>query len=151
MQEAMTNKEKADCLIELHKVQLEHFMQTRDIEFKVNIALWTLIALSGSFLYGKLNLTGCQWWIYGIFALVIYLGHMFLWIMPIQKSADTDDYYINLYRSKVEALVEITLPKPTLKCKLLTRLRLGGWSWILAETGITLILLVLIGVLLSLN
>lgn len=39
----MTDKEKADCLLELHKAQLEHFMQTRDIEMKVDIALWTLI------------------------------------------------------------------------------------------------------------
>ena len=53
----MTDNEKADKLIELHNTQMKHIMQTREIEFKVNLALWTLIVLSGSFLYGKINLT----------------------------------------------------------------------------------------------
>jgi hypothetical protein len=50
----MTSKEKADCLLELHKAQLDHFKQTRDVELKVDIALWSLIAVSGSFYMASL-------------------------------------------------------------------------------------------------
>jgi hypothetical protein len=145
----MTDKEKADCLIELHKAQLQHLMQTRDIEFKVNVALWALIAGSGSFLYGKLHLNGwCHWVFYSACALAIYLGHIFLWMVPIQQSTDTDNHYVNQYRSRVEALAGSTFPESP-KCKLPTKWRRSGWRWVVAETGITLILLVAVGLLLS--
>ena len=39
----MTDNEKTNYFLELIKVKMEHFKQTRDIEFKVNIAAWTLI------------------------------------------------------------------------------------------------------------
>jgi len=42
----METKEKNSLLIELCKIQMDHFEKTRNIEFKVNIALWTLIALA---------------------------------------------------------------------------------------------------------
>lgn len=137
----MTAKEKADCLLELHKSQLQHFMQTRDIELKVDIALWTLIAASGSFLHGKTQLNGISAWIiYAVVTLAIVLGHMFLWKKPIQSSEDTDDYFINQYRKEIEKLTGVLIQKPSTKKRP---------SWILAQSGITLILLVVVGFLLS--
>ena len=154
----MIPKDVADCLIELHKSQLDHFKQTREIEFKVNLALWTLIAVSGSFLSGKVHLSDASsWLIFGITALSVYLGHMFLWMMPIQNSEDTDDYFINKYRNEVEKIVGVsiakssTAKKPEFLWKMVTGLRKNGWSWILAETGITLVLLVMVGILLASN
>lgn len=35
----MTDKDKAECLIALLNTQMDHFKQTRDIEFKINLAL----------------------------------------------------------------------------------------------------------------
>ena len=46
----MTEKEKADCLIALHKEQSSRFLQTRDIEFKINLALWSFIILAGYYI-----------------------------------------------------------------------------------------------------
>ena len=152
----MTDKEKADCLLELHKTQLSHFAQTRDIEFRVNIALWTLIAAGGSFLYGKVHLeTDLSYLIFTIVSLGIYFGHLFLWMMPIQNSEDIDDYFINQYRSNIEKLVGVSiersfeLRRPRILWALTKTLRKDGWSWILAETGITLVLLIAIGILLA--
>ena len=142
---SMTDKEKADCLIELHKSQLDHFKQTRDIELKVDIALWTLIIASGSFLYGKIYLTDpASRTIYQLIAFVIILGHTFLWKEPIQNSEDIDDYFINQYRNEVEKLTGVLINKPA------KRLRKSGWPWILVGIGITTALLLAIGILLSL-
>ena len=43
----MTGKEKTDSLIELEKIRIDKYNHTRDLEFKVNISLWTLIVLIG--------------------------------------------------------------------------------------------------------
>jgi len=155
---SMTDKEKADCMIELHKSQLDHFMQTREIEFKVNLSLWTLIILAGYFLYGKIHLNCLlSISIYSVLALLLYFMHIFLWMMPIQKSEDTDDHYIREYRNKVQELIKVTLAEPEPKKHLVFlwnwhyKWRTDGWSWIFAETGITFILLVLLGLALYLG
>jgi len=149
----MTEKEKADCLIELHKSQLDHFMQTREIELKVNLSLWTLIVLSGYFLYDKVHLNSLlSFLVYLVIALSLYFVHVFMWMMPIQLSEDTDDHFINQYRRKVEELtgvsIEAAKPKKHLPFlwKWLSKFRTDGWSWIIAETGITLFLLVVLGI-----
>lgn len=143
----MTNKEKADCLLELHKTQLDHFLQTRDIEIKVNLALWALIAASGSFMYGKVHLISWHsWLVYTIFTLAIFLGHMYLWMIPIGRSESTDDHFINQYRNAVESLIEVQIMKLEKRKRPISLQR-----WILAESGITLVLLVAVGILLSLG
>jgi hypothetical protein len=87
----MTDKEKADCLIELHKTQMEHFMQTREIELKVNIALWTLLAGTGAaFLYRDISLPQN----YCKISSFIVICHFLLWMLPIQFSEDTDNHFI---------------------------------------------------------
>ena len=53
---SMTKKEKADILVELSKIQIERFNKTRDIEFRINYALWAAIIAAGYFLYGKVQL-----------------------------------------------------------------------------------------------
>ncbi len=42
----MSNNDKAQHYLELAKLQMDHLRQTREIEFKVNLALWTAIVLS---------------------------------------------------------------------------------------------------------
>lgn len=145
----MNDKEKADCLIELHKVQMDHFRQTRDLEFKVNLALWTIIILSGRFLYvsTKLEFSGWTLVICIVGAILACLGHLIFWMMPIQRSEDIDNLFINQYRSAVEKLVETKIEKhepfpPRFAHWLPEKLRLAGWKWLLAETGITAFLLI---------
>jgi|GEM_PF-2693858 len=40
-----------DDLVELAKIQIDRFNKTRDIEFVVNIPIWTISVLSISFFY----------------------------------------------------------------------------------------------------
>jgi len=146
----MNDKEKAECLIELHKVQMDHFRQTRDLELKVNIALWTVLVLAGNFLYqSKIYLSGNSWILFLIFGIGVYIGHLVMWMMPIQKSEDTDDYYIRQYRNEIQKLcnVEITEMKPfepRWAWWLPVTLRSSGWSWILGEAGLTAFLIIFI-------
>ena len=151
----MTDKDKADCLIALHNTQMDHFKQTRDIEFKVNLALWVAVVLSGRFLYGKVKLDVFgEWVIFILLSAIIILAHLFLWMMPIQNSEDKDDHFIRQYRSEVEELTGIQLQKqkdkwPPKLWSMIDALRKDGWSWILFEVGITGLLLVGVAVVLS--
>jgi hypothetical protein len=51
----MTDKEKTDALIELIKIRVDKYKQTRELEFKVNLALWTLIVLIGQYYKTKVG------------------------------------------------------------------------------------------------
>ena len=149
----MNEKERVDALAQLLEAQLSHFKQTRDIEFKVNVALWTAIVIAGSFVYQqnlRLHSLG-EAVSYAGFALFVYGAHTFLWMVPIQYSEDTDDHFINQYRHGIEEICVFT-PQTRSSTKFWSgykRLRQSGWSWILGETWMTLVLLVSIGILLA--
>jgi hypothetical protein len=126
-------------------------MQTREIEFKVNLSLWTLIALAGYMFYGKVHINSYpSLFLYFIIAASIYCMHIFLWMMPIQKSEDTDDHFIREYRTNVEQLINVSINRPEARIGYawakVDKLRKDGWSWIIAETGITLFLLIVLGI-----
>ena len=137
----MTDKEKADCLIELHKEQLGKFKQTRDIEFKVNLTFWSFIIIGcysiNKELPSEVKENKCEFLLwYLLISIVIILAHLFFWMKPINKSEDTDDYYINKYRDEVEKLTGIVIPKcPNYNKK--------AQNWIFFEVGITVLLLIL--------
>ena len=133
--EIMENKPKAESLIELCKIQMEHFKQTRSIEFKVNLALWTLIVLIGRFLYEYVNFTCCSWISYVIIAILISLGHFYCWMKPIQKSENRDLEFIYSCRKAIAPLHEPSNND--------SRNR-----WIYSEVAITVLLLIAIALLL---
>ena len=143
----MTDKEKADCLIELHKGQLEHYKDTRTIEFKVNLTFWSFIILAGY--YVKKEIVFNPWvntWhliIYVLCSLIVILVYLFFWIKPIQKSEDMDDFFVNEYRSEVEKLTDI-------KIKPYNKRKRNKNHWVLFMTGITAFLLIVVGIYLSL-
>lgn len=148
----MTAKEKADCLLGLQKIQMEHLQQTRELEFKVNIALWTLIALAGYQLVGKLRLDAIlNILIYIIVAAVIYAAHLVLWMMPIQNSCDQDTHYIRDYGAAIEAMVGFKSKKFDPYYVWQDRFRTRGWLWVLGETGLTIALLIALGLMLSMK
>ena len=156
----MSNDDKAKHYLELAKLQMDHLRQTREIEFKVNLALWTAIVLAGAFLtrYVEVEFTTWRYW-YVLVALLIIGGHMFLWMMPVQHSQDRDNDFITAYRQEVETLLlgekKLTLPKdkrrPRWLWKGIGKLRLSGWSWVLSEVGMTFLLLATVGLLLLLK
>jgi hypothetical protein len=151
----MDDGERAECLIRLHEAQLKHQCQTRDIEFKVNLAIWTAIVLAGWFLYDKIALNdSVDRFYYSLLSIAIVFAHIFLWMAPIQFSADKDDHYINMYRKTVETLINTNIPDFNSEGHFGQRLqqfRKSGVLWIFFEVGITAILLAIVGVALSLE
>jgi len=143
----MSNKEKADCLIELHKGQLEHYKDTRAIEFKINLTFWSFIILGGYYIKKEIefnpwtNSSHLCWYI--IISIIVTTTHLFLCMKPIQRSEDKDDYFINQYRSEVERLAQIKI-KPFNKHKKYKQ------HWVFFVTGITAFLLIVVGIYLSL-
>ncbi len=145
----MTDNEKAGHLVVLLEHQLDHFKQTREIEFKVNLAFWTAIAVTGAFLYREgLRLSSCcDTIVYSLVAFLVWFAHVILWMVPIQYSEDTDDHFINQYRWQVESLCGFS-PKqrdPGWFWSGYKQIRTGGVSWVLAETWVTLFLLIALG------
>ena len=137
----MTDKEKADCLIELHKERLGKYKQTRDIEFKVNIALWTLIIVSGYYINGEIELDSCKDYLifiipYLLISILLIFAHFKFWMKPIQKSEDADNFYINQYRKKIAELADIQIKEHIPY----------NTYWIFYIVGITAFLLFIIGI-----
>jgi hypothetical protein len=140
----METKEKNSLLIELCKIQMDHFEKTRNIEFKVNIALWTLIALAGKFGYGKIKLDHNSFFIllYTFFSVVIVVLH-WCWMKNIQNSENSDIALRNKYRSEIHKTIELEL-------KLESNQNDSESSWVIIETGVTAVLLVGLGIIFSL-
>jgi hypothetical protein len=138
----MDDKEKVDALLRLLDSHLKHLCQTRDIEFKVNISLWTVIVAAGYFLYGKVRIHGLNWYGYIAVSVVVVCAHTYLWMFPIQKSEDTDGDSIRFYRSEVEKLTEVASSRP--------HPNPSGRLWIVFEVGMTAVLLAGVAFILSL-
>lgn len=134
----MTDKEKADCFIQLHKDRIDKFKQTREIEFKINLALWTFILVSGYYLKQQL---GCAfediWKINSIFIIIgilIVIGHFWFWMKPIQKSENNDAEYSKEYRKIIYKLTSFEVKENEINSK----------SWIIFEICITILLLFIV-------
>ncbi len=145
----MTDNERAAHLAELLERQLDHFKQTRDIEFKVNLAFWTAIVATGAFLYrdGLRITSACGVLLYLLIAVLVWLAHLLLWMVPIQYSEETDDHFVREYREQIEALCAF-IPKQRQLGWFWSRFeqsRKCGLSWILAETWISLFVLFALG------
>lgn len=144
----MSDKDKADCLIELHREQLGHFKQTREIEWKVNLTLWSLIILGSynlqkahSVFLSSINL--CSFVsIYFIVSVIIIIAHFKFWLEPILMSEKTDNDYILKYRKAVENLTKVEiLPYKEFDEK--------KQKWAYFELGITGLVLFLAGIYLA--
>ena len=153
----MEPKEKVFALIELCKIQMDHFEKTRNIEFKVNIALWTLIALAGKFVYDENDLHKGGFFIIGyvVFAIVITWFHC-LWMSLIQRSEDRDHESNNEYKTEIlqifsnetrnNQLLRLKPKEEKCLCCQFKDLRKHPPSlWVFCEVGITVVLLVGLG------
>lgn len=156
----MDEKEKIGPLIELYRMQMDHFEKTRNIEFKVNIALWTLIVLVGQFSYGKIILSECcSLIVYIGISCIIIVAHLY-WMELIQASQDRDLGFRRIYRSIIHNVLKSTKDGNQNNKDLLQELselsldKLKStecaYRWIFCEVGITFILLLGLGIFLSL-
>ena len=152
----MEDKEKVDSLIELCKIQMDHFEKTRNIEFRVNIALWTLIVLAGKFGYGKIHLNdSCSKLFYFGFVFIVIIFH-YIWMKMIQWSQDKDHELTREYKLAILKIFKLpdTDKEKELFSELLKNLQQKirrPFSWIFCEVVITLVLLVALGIVLSLK
>ncbi|MHC1733904.1 MAG: hypothetical protein AB9888_17975 [Bacteroidales bacterium] len=139
--------EKVSALIDLAKARLDKYKQTRELEFKVNIALWTLIVLIGY--KGKEVLALSNWQdylIYSIIAISVLLGHYFFWLRPISLSMAPHSAKSQYLQRKAEHIIDENSDEPEDELNNIMQ-RYRTMNLFLA--GITLILLVLLGVFLS--
>jgi hypothetical protein len=145
----MENKEKAEIILELLKHKADHCKQTRDIEFKVNISIWTLIALIGYF--GKISTL-----LYICIAIAIFIVHFF-WMILIQNSEDGDHCYMEEYRKEIEKIVGIKVKEPELEGipgffkAVVRKMHLSKIQWIIVEILMTGALLIGVGFLICQN
>jgi hypothetical protein len=139
----MTETEKSTLLIELEKIRIDKYKQTRELEFKVNIALWTLIVLIGYHYRGKLSI---EYWedllFFIIVAIVIVVGHFFLWLVPISESLARDNAKAYELQEEVEKTIGFNSSIPLRNMNSIKR-NYGRWNIFLA--GITFLLFVMLG------
>jgi len=126
----MTELEKVQIYTELFKAYLDKFNKTRDIQWKLNIALWTLIGGTGAFLYGKYIPSLFESIIFLIIFSIVYL---FLWAYPIQESIEQDKYIFLKYRNKLKKIIgeDISFEVSSKKSK---------FKWLFITSGFTIIL-----------
>lgn len=105
----MNDSDKLQAYVELFKAHVDKFNKTRDIQWKLNIALWTLMGAAGGFLYGKYTPSFLE----GLIILAIFAtGFFFFWAQPIQASLEQDKLLFSKYRNKLETLAGEQNPTP---------------------------------------
>lgn len=143
----MEPKEKVTALIELANAKLDKYKQTRDLQFKVNISLWTLIVLVGYKCEDTLALTDLLDYVfYSVVAISIVLGHYYFWLRPLSKSMAPDNASVLEFHRQAEKIINDSSETPKESLGEI-RSRYGIMNYFLA--GITLLLLVLLGIFLG--
>ena len=120
------DKDKALICLELYKAQTDRFKDTRRIQWKINLAFWTFILISSSFLYGKYQISYCV----GIIALIIFTAIHLSWCLCIQISLEHDKNIANAYRAKLDAYINGTEVTPSTR-----KFRL---RWLLLQVAMTI-------------
>jgi hypothetical protein len=144
----MDTKDKAFTLTELVKIRLDKYNHTRDLEFRVNIALWTLIVLVG-YRGGQIIDLGAltDFLFYGAAALAVVLGHYFFWLIPMSASMARDNARILELQRQVENIVGENHDNPE---RGQDDIKKSYRTMNLFLAGITMILLILLGIYLAL-
>ncbi len=128
----MSDENKTEVYLELFKAQFQRFENTRNIQWKINLAFWSMIIISGSFLHGKYY---PNWWEV-IVIIILFLGMHLGWTIPIQKSLDFDKNLFSKYRHRLEIIVAEEAPEQIPPSKL-------GWKWPFFQSVVTFFLLLL--------
>ena len=138
----MTDKEKTDALIELIKIRVDKYKQTRELEFKVNIALWTLIVLIGQYYKSKVSdITTTDLILFIIALILIVAGHYFLWLVPVSESLARDNAKALELQDEVEKITGI---KPSIPLRTANAIKTDYRKWNMFLAGITLVLMALL-------
>lgn len=143
----MESIEKAEALTEIVKARLEKYRQTRDLQFKVNIALWTLIVLVGSRSEQILVLSDRNDYLFfGVVVLAVVLGHYFFWLGPMSASMARDNAKALELQQQAVNLINSSSDKPE---RSLAEIKQCYRTTNFFLSGITLILMLLLGIFLA--
>jgi hypothetical protein len=110
----MTDKEKADCLCQLHRDQLDRFKHTINMGFKINLTLWTFIVVAGYSIRKEIDLdsfTDYYLFILLYFAIGFLLGFLYyLGWWKFNYNSQIIDKAIGIqYRNEINKLTGIIL------------------------------------------
>jgi hypothetical protein len=143
----MNRTERIHALLELERIRMDKYNQTRELEFRINLALWTLIVLIGYYYKSTLRIdTVGDLVFFVIVLLVIVPGHYFFWLVPISDSEARDYARVLEFQNEVEKIIGKTDKVPERDLDMIKRdYRRGN----LFLAGITALLLVLLGVFFS--
>ena len=97
----LSEKDKLQGYIEIYRIQLERFDKRRDIEWKVNMAIWTSIVVVTGFLAGKVPLGRCSLLIYTI----LWIIYSFLWTLNSWYTNKRDMSHALIYLNRIEILL----------------------------------------------
>ncbi len=144
----METTDRINAILGLQKVRLERFKQSKDIEFKLNIALWTMIVIAGFYLKGEIHLAKCcEFAIYIGASLVITACHRWLRLRFVSNSQADDFSRILRYQTRVHKLMDepdLDPDHPEEMTKEKLQNHYIKWNNVLA--GITFFLLILLGI-----
>jgi len=140
----MTDIEKTTVLIELEKIRIDKYNHTRDLEFKVNIALWTLIVLVGYYYRNTFRIeTTADLVFFILVAIVVALGHFFFWLNPVSESERRDYSRALYFQKEAEKLIGAENVPAERNEK---EIKKDYLKWNLFLAGTTLMLFALLGV-----
>lgn len=105
----MSDHEKSEVLLRLIEVYMGKWKQTRDIEFKVNIAIWTFLVLVVGFLAENSKYMQREFrcgefvYVYVLSSVAIVALH-YIWMTYIQNSEDRDGAFLGDCRQRLQTL-----------------------------------------------
>lgn len=143
----MEDREKIAALTEFVKAKMEKYRQTRDLQFKVNIALWTLIVLVGYRGEQVLELSDLNdFFLFGVALLMVVPGHYFFWLRPLSASMARDNAKALELQNQAENIINGSSGKPE---RSLAEIKRCYRTINLFLAGITLILMFLLWIFLA--
>lgn len=136
----MTDAEIVDALLRMMDMHFTKFRHTRDIQFKVNLAIWTVLIVIGKFLCDQCVQLDhwAKWALYLILFAVIVFCHYHFWLKPIQASMDRDSAFVGNCRKEIGLFTKISINYPPLV-----------QAWKCFAVGFSVLILVGIAIMLS--
>jgi len=123
---------KHETIAKLIELQMKQFDSTRDTKTKINIALWTFLAVTAglAMTHAHPKPVGC-WVFLEVAPFLALAGFHVVWMIGIQRSLDFDKYLWVEFRKMLDKSEEDKIPDlqdPPLKVK-----------WVLIESGVTMV------------
>ncbi len=139
-----------DAALRLLDAQMRQFNATRDIQWKVNLALWPGLAVLSGFALTKICTSPVPEWAAYLGAAVITLAHS-VWRLLLQGSLNYDKNRWVEYRAAIVKAIISESSKSGASHNWWARLweSVQPWLWVIVELAITAVLALLTAFILS--